>query len=221
VRGVVVKAENGEPLTNAQVHFVDGPATRVNSDGEWTLGNAPTGTRVLEVRAVGFYPERRAVHVIENAAPLRSALLNFKRVLDTVRIIAKVGPDRQLSGFDARAKSGMGRYYTATDLVRRGVIETSDLFRTVPGLYVERTDEGTVLQMRSAFTADLLTNPTFRCRPSVYLDGMQLWEATAEEIDVAVPAKRVRAIEVYNESTVPPQFSRAQNGCGAIVIWSK
>lgn len=221
VTGVVVKAETGQPLTYAQVHFVDGPATRANERGEWTIGNAPPGTRVLEVRAVGYYPERRAVDVIDAAPPIRSALLTFKAVLDTVRIIAKVGPDRQFSGFDERARSGMGRFYTAADLERRGVIETSDLFKMVPGVYVERTATGTLLQMRSAFTADVQTDPSYRCRPSVYLDGMQLWEASADEIDVAAPVRRVRAIEVYTESNVPPQFNRAMNGCGAIVIWSK
>lgn len=219
--GTVTSAESGRPLAAAQVRIVDGPAARTDERGNWTIGNAPSGTRVLEIRAVGYYPDRRAVDVITGALPQRVALNTFKAVLDTVRIIAKVDPDRQMSGFDERKRSGIGQYYSAADFVKRGLIETSDLFKNVPGVWVENTDDGRVILMRSAFVGQLTVNPDARCRPSVYLDGMQMFEASIDEIDIYAPLKRVRAVEIYNESTVPPQFARGLTGCGAIVIWSK
>jgi len=217
--GTVTSAENNRPIPTAQVRIVDGPAVRVDDRGEWAIGNAPSGTRVLEIRAVGFYPDRRAVDVISGVSPLRIALNTFKAVLDTVRIIAKIEPDRLMSGFDERKRSGMGRYYTSADFAKRGMIETSDLFKNVPGMWIENSDTGKVVLMRSAFAS--MYNRDGRCQPSVYLDGMQLFEASLDEIDFYAPLKRVRAIEVYNESTVPPQFSRGLTGCGSIVIWSK
>jgi hypothetical protein len=219
--GTVTSAESNRPIPTAQVRIVDGPAARVDDRGDWTIGNAPSGTRVLEIRAVGFYPERRAVDVISGVSPLHVALNTFKAVLDTVRIIAKIDPDRMLSGFDDRKKSGMGHYYTSADFAKRGMIETSDLFKNVPGVWVENTADGKVVLMRSAFVGQLGQDQDARCRPSVYLDGMQLFEASLDEIDFYAPMKRVRAVEVYNEATVPPQFSRGLTGCGAIVIWSK
>ena len=217
--GTVTSAENNRPIPTAQVRIVDGPGARVDDRGGWTIGNAPSGTRVLEIRAVGYYPERRAVDVIDGVSPLRVELNTFKAVLDTVRIIAKIEPDRQFSGFDERKKSGMGHYYTSADFAKRGMIETSDLFKNVPGLWVENDSVGRMLLMRSSFTS--VDNRDGRCQPSVYLDGMQLFEASMDEIDFYAPLKRVRAIEIYNDATVPPQFNRGLTGCGAIVIWSK
>lgn len=218
--GVVVTAEGSRPLTGAQAHLTDGPAARADETGAWTIGNAPTGSRMLEVRAVGFYPVRRAVDVVDGALPVHLSLSTFKAVLDTVKIIATQLPDRHLSGFEERQRTGLGRFYTAADLERRGVIETSDLFRNVPGVQMR----GTEIYMRSAFSTGsgaLGADQDFYCRPSVYLDGLQLFEASADEIDVAVPARKVRAIEVYTDATVPPQFTRGLTGCGSIVIWTK
>jgi hypothetical protein len=31
----------------------------------------------------------------------------------------------------------------------------------------------------------------------------------------------VRAMEIYDEGNVPPQFALGQSGCGAVVIWTK
>ncbi len=58
LRGTVVASNNGKPLVNAQVGITNGPTTRTNERGEWTLTAAPAGTRALEVRAVGYYPAR-------------------------------------------------------------------------------------------------------------------------------------------------------------------
>ena len=219
--GSVIGAAFRRPLTGAIVHLSEGPTARADERGEFRLVNAPLGTRMLEVRSVGYYPERRAVDVIDGAPPVHVSLNTFKAVLDTVRILAVDAPDRQLSGFDQRRRTGQGRYYTRADLARRGVIEVSDLFRNVPGVWLERTPEGTQIVMRSAFTAKIMEEPDFRCRPSVFLDGLHLYQASADEIDLAVPAKKVRAIEVYTEFTVPPQFTRGLTGCGSIVIWTR
>ena len=67
VSGIVRAIAGGRPLAGAQVSFVDGPSTRANARGEWTLSDAPSGTRTLEVRALGYYPERRVVDVVDGA----------------------------------------------------------------------------------------------------------------------------------------------------------
>ena len=62
--GVVVAAAGGQPLAGAQVTLGTGAPVRTNERGEWTLGNLAVGTRMLEVRAIGYYPDRRAVDVV-------------------------------------------------------------------------------------------------------------------------------------------------------------
>ena len=206
ISGVVTATAGGRPLPGAVVSISGGAEARANEKGEWTIEDAPSGTRMLEVRSIGFYPERRQVDVITNAPNVNVALLTFKAVLDTVRIIAgRVDPDKL--GFQQRRRSGMGRFITPEDLRTHPVINTTDLFRRIPGVYLD-----SAIMMRGAFE--------LRCQAAIYIDGQHMSFLTAEDIDSWVPPKDIAGIEVYTNQ-VPPQFSPGLNGCGSIVIWRK
>ena len=79
ISGTVVRSEGGKPLAGARVNILDGPGTRTNESGEWTLAHAPTGTRMLQVRAVGYYPVRRKVDVVASAAPFEDRAFDAHR----------------------------------------------------------------------------------------------------------------------------------------------
>jgi hypothetical protein len=212
--GVVVSAADGRPLGGARVGMADGPQTRANERGEWTLVEAPAGTRLLEVRAVGFYPERRPVDVVAGAPPVRVALSTLKAVLDTVRITAARVRDRHLSGFEQRRHTSLGRFLTREDISRRNATVTSDLLRTMPGLQVTRSEFGdAVVTMRGAFGG--------RCAPAMYIDGQYLALIGPEDLDSWVRPEDIAGIEVYTGAGVPPQFQQAFHGCGSIVVWTK
>jgi hypothetical protein len=165
---------------------------------------------MLEVRAVGFYPERRAVNVVKGAVPIHIALSTLKAVLDTVRVTANRLSDRNLAEFmERRRASGTGRFLTAADVARRNPFFASDVFRSIPGVYMDTT-----IRMRSAFG---------ECSPALYVDGWPIpamTELTPDELNNWVRPERIQAIEVYLDQ-VPAQFQRGQAGCGSIVIWMK
>ena len=209
--GTVVTAAEGRPLTDALVSIVGGPQARTNESGQWTIGNAPPGTRMLEVRSVGYYPERRPVNVFKGAAPIHITLSTLKAVLDTVRVTASRVTDQNLKEFmERRRSSGTGRFLTAEDIARRNPIFASDIFRSVSGVYM-----ATDIKMRGAFG---------ECTPALYIDGLPF-----PPVDSLMPhdindwvddPKRIAAIEVYTDQ-VPPQFQRGMAACGSIVIWLK
>jgi len=210
VGGTVIAAASGGPLAGAQVSITDGPGTRTNALGEWTIPNAPLGTRMLEVRAVGYYPERRHVDVVASAAPLRIAMSTLKAVLDTIRITARGLPGgADGGGFQRRRRIGLGHFITPEDVARFRPIVTSDLFRIVPGVQLEKDS----LKMRGAFET--------WCSPAIFIDGHHLRNVTAADIDDSVSPHEVAGIEVYRESTAPPQYQAGLSGCGSIVIWTK
>lgn len=212
--GTVVAAVGGARLAGAQVGIVDGPQTRANERGEWTITNAPVGTRMLEVRAVGYYPERRPVNVVAGAPSVRVALSTLRAVLDTVRIMSARVRGRDISGFIERSRSGVGRYLTEEDVVRRKPLVTSDLLRVVPGLRVDRTPLGdTMISMRGAVSET--------CVPSFYIDGQYMRNLSADDVDDWVRPSEVAGIEVYTGAGLPAQFQQEMTGCGAIVIWTK
>ncbi|MEO8337939.1 MAG: hypothetical protein ABI664_23400, partial [bacterium] len=182
--------------------------------------DAPLGTRMLEVRAVGYYPARRRVDVVAGAAPVHVALSTLKAVLDTVKVTAK-GGGRDTRAFEERRRSGMGRYFTAADIMKRQPIVSSDIFRNISGVRMmvdAETGELKILLrggVQSAGAADL-------CAPAIFLNGSFLSNnLTAEDIDGLVRPKEIGAVEIYNDVGIPAEFQRALSGCGAIVIWSK
>ncbi|HET6703085.1 MAG TPA: TonB-dependent receptor [Gemmatimonadaceae bacterium] len=217
----VVTAVGGTPLAEAQVAISDGRETRANERGEWTLADVPLGTRMLEVRAVGYYPERRVVDVVVGAPPIRTALSTMKAVLDTVRVTASRATDRNMSAFDERRRAGLGRFLTREDVARQRPLVTSDLFRMVPGLTVERSPLGeTRLGMRGMFAES--------CSPGVYIDGHYMRDLSADDIDTWVKPNEIAGIELYTGSGAPPQFSAgmgvvglSEQVCGSVVIWTR
>lgn len=215
--GRISSVVNKAPIAGAVVGIMNGPETRTDAEGRFTLGNAPLGTRMLEVRALGYYPDRRQIDVIGDAPALNISLSTFKAVLDTVKIMARRlpnGPDD--GGFVQRMKMGQGKYITEQDMLRFPVTNTSDVFRRIPGLRFSLDSLGQPkYQMRGAFEE--------YCDPQIFIDGrnMSIFGGSTADIDDSVFPKEVRGIEVYTEATVPPQFSSGLNGCGAIVIWTK
>ena len=220
LRGVVVGADGNRPLPGALVRISEGPTARANELGEWTLVDAPAGTRMLEVRAVGYYPARRAVDVLPDAAPVRVTLSTFKAMLDTVKITAVRIADRFASGFEERQRSGFGHFLTSNDITRRGAVEVSDVFKNLPGVRMY----GGKIFMRSAFKpGGTAANEegNYACEPMFYVNGNPMFALSPGELDAMMLAKNIRALEVYDEAFVPPQFQQGLSGCGSIVIWTK
>lgn len=209
--GTVVTAVRGQPLAGALVGIADGPETRASASGEWSLADLPLGTRLLEVRALGYYPERRAVDVTAASAPVRVALSTLRAVLDTVRVTAS-RLDRSMAGFQQRSRTGPGRYLTAADISARHPLVASHLFRMIPGLR---------LQTEGADSRLLMRGPFGECTPSFVLNGQPIEHLTAADIDDWVTPSEIAGIEVHDAATVPPQFQAPLRGCGAVVVWTK
>ncbi|MEO7996668.1 MAG: carboxypeptidase regulatory-like domain-containing protein [Gemmatimonadaceae bacterium] len=214
--GSVVALDDGTPLNNAVVGITNGPQTRTNDRGQWTITNAPPGSQSLEVRAVGKYPVRRNVNVIDGTAPIRVAMTNFKTVLDTLKVTAGLSASLDYRDFETRRRSqGMGRFFTADDIRKRNVLETSDLFKAIPNVDVVTLGLGqTVFQMKTAFRGET-------CTPTIVLNGTQMNNISADELDNMVRPERIIGIEVYTESNTPAKFQSGMSGCGSIVIWQR
>lgn len=213
LRGVVTAADSIRPLANASVRIVDGPVTRTNERGEWVLTEAPGGTRTLEVRAIGFYPQRRAVDVVTGAPVTRIEMLTFQAMLDTVRVVASRVTDRSEGGFDRRRRATLGTFLTEEQIARQDRVATSDLFRMVTSVRIERTEFERGISIRGPVGE--------RCTPAFFIDGLYMFTLSADELDGIVSPREIRGIEIYAGASTPAQFQPALSGCGAIVIWTK
>ncbi len=218
--GRVVTAQGDQPLALARASIANGIESVSNARGEWTLARAPAGTRLLDVRALGYFPMRVPVDVIEGAPSVRVALPSLKSVLDSVRIVAERNRSANLRGFDDRRRTEpLGRFLTPPDLFKRPSNFIADVIASVPGVSLERNADGTSrLGMRPLLGRG-------RCSPSIHIDGVELRELSIEDLNGFARKGDVQGIEVYPSGHVPGQFSRFDTagmyGCGAIVIWTK
>ncbi|HEY9226098.1 MAG TPA: carboxypeptidase regulatory-like domain-containing protein, partial [Gemmatimonadaceae bacterium] len=236
--GTVHTKVGNQPVVGAQVGIFNGPQTRTNAQGEWTLANAPAGTRMLEVRAVSYYPERRPVDIVADAAPVHISLSTLKAVLDTVRVVAKRGRFEEFRGFDQRRHMGMGHYITRDQITRRNPLVISDMLRMISGVRIDRSQlDSTSLQVRAAvdvrpMTAIVIdTIGTFAggtvqgsgdwCSPAIFIDGRLLRGLSVHDLDEWIRPEDVVGIEVYSGISAPAQYQAALHGCGSIVIWTR
>ncbi len=230
--GTAVAAVDGRPLASADVGIVDGPHTRANERGEWTLVDAPAGTRMLEVRAVGYYPTRRAVDVVDVARPIRIALPTLKAVLDTVRITAARLADRHHSGFEDRRRIAVGRYLTADDIQRHQPRTMAQVLRMVPGIRIDRTVvqgmtmyDSTGALIPQATVADnkimLRASVDDWCFPAIYVNGHYMRDLDADDLDAWARPSDLLGVEVYAGISAPAEYQQGMTGCGSVLIWTK
>lgn len=231
ISGTVVASLGGLPLVNALVSITDGPETRTNEAGEWTILDAPVGTRMIEVRAVGYYPERRRVDIVKGAAPVRVALATLQSVLDTVKVSASRLRSRDRSGFIERVRTGPGRYMTSAQIAKKPATFASDLFGTIAGLRIGFASDTLATDMIIAVSPDDMSTTDRRilmrgidgdwCAPVIYLDGLAMPGLGADDLDAWIRPKDIEGIEIYSEATVPTQFAKWRGGCGTVMIWKK
>lgn len=229
--GTVISASNGKPIAGAQVTVGTAPPVRANAQGEWSITNLPQGTRNMEVRAVGYYPERRGVHITQQGQPLHVGLGSMRAMLDTVRVRAARLGDRRQSGFEERRRQNAGQYITAQDIAKKNAHSTADLFRNMRGIRIGFASDTMLSDQFAIVDADSMKTTQKRilmrgisgdlCAPSFYINGLYVDRMDADDLDSWMSPREIFAIEIYSEATVPAEFQRAGKGCGSIVIWTK
>lgn len=198
VRGVVLDSA-GAPVSGARVAMATRAGAAItDSAGTFSLAGQPSGTQSLVVRRLGYLPAELTVNLTRRAP--REVVVTLRRfvpTLEAVMIEARRNFALDGVGFNARQKSGFGRYLRPSDLARRHALVVSDLFRHLP-----------------APRASGLSN--MACT-SYWVDG-QKWHADAD--DFVAPGE-VAAIELYNSPFVPAEFSEFEGACRVVVIWTK
>lgn len=226
LRGVVTAVQGGNPLAGALVTVGGASDARTDERGRWSL-DAPPGTRMLEVRAIGFYPVTRVLDVSPHLPDIEVALFTMRAMLDTIRITATRLSDNMREFEQRRRALGTGRFVTAEDIARRRPAYTTDLFRFVPGLTIELVDGMRQIQMRGMFgdwvEGSFGSEYRDKCSPAFYVNGVHVRWLAAEDLDALVNPEEIAGVEVYREPHVPPQFSAGMSSrpCGSIVVWTK
>lgn len=217
VRGRVVGSP-GQPLAGARVRSVwSGAEAITDRDGSFTLDSLPTGSQMLEARAIGFLRDSRLVDVLEHeVAGANFELAAAPTELDTVRVVTTpVYRDAQRREFDERRKQGLGQFFADDEITKRNPVWFTDMMRLVPGAQVVPTTRGgRTIVMRGGPGMG-----TGYCRPDIWIDGARS-ELGGMSFDNLLPINMIRAIEVYSRAEMVPSRFTSLSGCGAILVWT-
>jgi len=185
-----------------------------NDKGEFTMTKLPSGSQVLLARHLGFGAQTVAVD-LNSREPQRVTikLPKFVAMIEPVVVNARRAANLDRVGFSQRQKSGQGFYIGPDKLKDRHATFLTDILRTVPGLRVSSSPDGDVVSSaRSAGGNDCV---------QYYVDDMPWQSAEPGDINQFVNANEIVAVEIYQSSTVPAQYSRAGGGCTTIVLWTR
>lgn len=223
VEGRVVDVRSGAPLEGAHVRLLgdDGPVAAAFSNGEGYFHlDAPGGGEWrITAELLGYGSLSPAPIAVPEDEPLMVELrlsVEPVQIEEPVRVIGRrshvnLAIERFRRRSEQGERTGMGHFLSSEELERRGSARLSDVLRTVPGVYADRTGvaSGQILRMRGG------------CLPAVYLDGMHLnrvdWK---ESLDHYVSTSEVEGVEVYRGSEYPDGFDDP-SGCGVILVWTR
>jgi hypothetical protein len=211
----IVADTSGAPIANARVVTDEVDDARTDSAGYFVMRGVPTGTRQLEVLAIGMSPAAVVVDVVAGRTATVGARLRRITTLDVVRVTASVAVRQRAERLEERRRLAGGYVRDSSNLGEHTSI--ASVLSTFPGTFVEparNTSSGRfAVTMRSA-KGD-------RCEPAVWIDTAP---TDADHLSVLQPGE-IAAIEVYPRAfAVPPEFmeSKAQSRlCGAVAVWTK
>jgi 5-hydroxyisourate hydrolase-like protein (transthyretin family) len=204
----IVRGPSGLPLPDAQVRIRDAAGTaRTDSSGRFTLVNQPAGSQLLETRRVGYLLGQVPVELRSGRTTEATVTLTRIVNLDSVLVTARRA---RYSEFEQRRHNGFGRYFDESEIEKKHPIETSDLFRMLPGFRVQ----GYGLDARIMSTRGMISlGGNGGCATNVVIGNIQ-----HQEINLLNPDD-IGAIEAYpGPAGAPLQYDSA---CGVIVIWMK
>ncbi|HEY8851231.1 MAG TPA: carboxypeptidase regulatory-like domain-containing protein [Gemmatimonadaceae bacterium] len=186
-----------------------------NDKGDFTITKLPSGSQVLLARHLGFGAQTVAVDLNSRVAQrVTMKLPKFVAMIDPVVVNARRGQNLDRVGFSQRQKMGFGFYLTPDQLKDRHPLFVTDLLRTVPGLRVSSSPTGDVVSSSRGVGggSDCV---------QYYVDDMPWQSAEPGDVNQFVNANEVVAVEVYQGSNVPAQYSRGGEGCVTIVLWTR
>ena len=216
IAGQVTDA-TGKPLAGAVVT----PTGLIAGDlstarGQFAVRGLPHGPHTFTVRRVGYLPAVFDIELPPNATVHLQVTLQPSVVM--LGAIVVDGESRPLNLFkngfyDRAARQPLGYFYPPEEMDRRNLTTLASLLTEIPGLHIDRRNNEAIALGRSVGAGP--------CELNLWVDGA-LARVGSAPLDQLAPAHLVRAVEVYpSASSVPPTYTRANNLCGAIVVWTR
>ncbi|HEY3287414.1 MAG TPA: carboxypeptidase regulatory-like domain-containing protein [Gemmatimonadaceae bacterium] len=221
IRGRVARV-NGKAVESGRVVVPALGREAAIARGEFTLGDLPPGSWVVEARAIGSEPQSLLVNAPEGASAMPTiALRSQVQALEAVTVVGKKDANlRLLDEVLRRKRIGMGTTFLPGAPALRSAILTSDVMREARG-FVYSGQSKIIGRAGCQFTA-------------VYVDDV-LQAGGFADADMLAPPSEVLAIETWPDILLAPVQYRIAKGvnapavrgslsgsyCAVVLIWTK
>jgi len=211
VRGRVL-AVDGTPLGGARVGFAgDSGAAASDSQGNFRIDRAPSGTHALIARRLGFAESQLTAELPSGSSgDVVIRMLPAPHRLAAVTTVARAGsPAADAAGFAARRERGNGHFVDRKQIAQAGSVEFPELLRGIPGFVVHFSTFGsTALWTRPMYLRE-------SCTPHYFVDGLQLEEEQLPR------SNDVESLEAYAPGLAPARYGGAMATCAVVVAWTR
>jgi len=199
-----ILGDKGKPVEGARIAVdADNTATTSDASGNFRLGGARAGTRLVTVRKLGYEARELSID-LSSVSPrtLDVALSPVSQVLKAVTVTALRDIGLQRVGFAERKRLGSGTYLGPREIEGKNSPKLGILLETVPVLHryacVRYWVDGHMWSTVSDADASL--------GPDAFLSGAELG-----------------AVEVYGPRSAPAEFIAVSKfgQCASVVVWTK
>ncbi len=211
--GVVIDAARA-PIPEAEVTLIEVGAVRrqvvTGADGRFALGDYPASLLVLRVRRLGYEQRTVDVQVGVGGQPTFVEIVLTQLPVELEEVLANSSDQGRLREFYIRKQQrhSFARFLEAVEIRRLAPRNSSELFRSVPGITLSASSSGgNTIRIRG-------------CQPTVWVDGQRIPGA---ELDDVVQPSDIGGIEFYPSSAgIPAQYMDPSNRlCGLILVWTR
>jgi len=200
---------SGDGLPNVTVLF-DQPRVRVVTDdmGRFVVDGVLPGVRTVEVRAIGFQPQRIGINVRPGQQVNQDITIDRNlAILGTFLVRSTRNATWDSTGFEERRKKGTGYFFTRSTLT--GVNDLSTALRMVPGIRGRSSDR----------SQRLVAGRGTGCFPAFVVNRVRFEAGGAIGPEAMIRAQDIQAMEVYTSRLATPPEHQRYGDCAVVVIW--
>lgn len=234
----VTDADTRQPVVGARVTFEDAFRYWITDPiGRASVSGIAPGVHQVEVTRLGYAPLRGELKIEPGAVAQVDVTLTSRPVgIEGVTVAVRSAPGLAVattpmgrSGFFDRYRIAVGHQLDRRDIEATNLSTPSDVFSQIPGVRLARNDrdDWVVVNPRTTDARPATVAPGAMrrgemlpgrgCRMTYYLDGVP-WDGEVDDLSL----DWIEALEVYTgPSQIPPAYSRTDNNCGVVLIWTR
>lgn len=217
ISGTLLETGSAAPLREGVVSLLDEDsvsvaASRTDSLGAFALAIPRAGTYRLRAEHAGYLA---AASPPLSLGSLDTLQVEFSLARDVVVLepLVVTARSRRLTAaarrfYDRAGTSAGGTFITREEIERQHPLQTTDLFRSIPGVQTTPMMGGSGVTVRGG------------CRPTVFVDGIRV--NGYRSIDDLVQPMDLEGVEVYRAAhQAPVEYGGLRAGCAVVLLWTR